>query len=105
MEFAVLRAIFVINAFLQLVGAQHGGMGGMSTTKPGVCPPNPDAECPEEIENYCTQGDDNTCADDLKCCYTGCEYDCLDGDPGPKGDKGDKGTGGPKGPEGFRGEP
>ena len=31
MEFAVLRAIFVINAFLQLVGAQHGGMGGMGT--------------------------------------------------------------------------
>ena len=29
MEFAVLRAIFVINAILQLVGARPGGMGGI----------------------------------------------------------------------------
>ena len=28
MEFAVLRAIFIIIAFLQQIGAQHGGMGG-----------------------------------------------------------------------------
>ncbi|XP_074624596.1 uncharacterized protein LOC141882542 isoform X2 [Acropora palmata] len=83
MEFAVLRAIFVINAFLKLVGARPGGMGGIGGSKPGICPPIPDAECPEEIENYCTQGDDNTCGDDLKCCYTGCEYDCLVPDVAP----------------------
>ena len=54
-----------------------------SFSEPGICPSNGDAEsyadgeCPDEIENYCTDGDDYTCAEDLKCCYTGCEFDCL----------------------------
>ena len=48
-----------------------------SFSEPGICPPHPDIECPVEIENFCTQGDDSTCTDDLKCCYTGCEYDCV----------------------------
>ena len=48
-----------------------------SFSEPGICPPIPDVECPDEIESYCTDGDDYTCAEDLKCCYTGCEFDCL----------------------------
>ena len=54
-----------------------------SFSEPGKCPPYmyEPAECPDDIENFCTQGDDSTCAEELKCCYTGCEYDCLGKSP------------------------
>ena len=48
-----------------------------SFSEKGICPSYEDVECPDDIENFCTEGDDNTCADDLKCCFTGCEFDCI----------------------------
>ena len=42
----------------------------------GVCPNfQTPAECPVDVEDFCT--DDSTCPAGLKCCHTGCEYDCV----------------------------
>ena len=44
---------------------------------PGICPEYESAECPDEMVNFCTAGDDSECPDGYKCCFTGCEFDCL----------------------------
>ena len=48
-----------------------------SFSEPGICPTWYSVECPTDAADHCLQGDDHTCRDDLKCCFTGCEYDCV----------------------------
>ncbi|XP_068735754.1 uncharacterized protein [Montipora capricornis] len=86
MEFTVVRIFFVLTAFLFPIEAQHGqirGGGGSSKTRPGICPEWESVECPMDVVNFCTEGDDSDCPDGYKCCFTGCEFDCLEVLPGP----------------------